>query len=420
MSKEYEVKLCLASQHFFPTPGGAQLRFLRYLPGLRERGVHALVVTGTPKIRKLTASDTNEAWYGRPVGDVLPPESINGTPIHRIRLPERSSRRRSVTFYRGLFHFCRTAVEAPHVVQLLPALHPISIPWLMGLRGLGTSLASAYTIPLEMPAHRAKGVVRRVGLWALYRQLHCVVAGSAVMRDHALQHGVSTRIEVIPNGVDIRRFRPASADGEERAVREALGVATHHKIIITVGALTPRKGPDLLLEAWGQLAHRFPDAHLILIGPRSEEDHPRWGEFERKLETLVATSGAANRVHFTGFVNNVETYLRASDVFVFASSKEGQPNVVLEAMASGLPVVLTPFLGLSEDLGKPGSHYLPADRDPRSLAVALARLLDDNGLSAGLGQRARQWVEERMDVERSLDRYAALYYGLAKRAGRSR
>jgi glycosyltransferase involved in cell wall biosynthesis len=187
-------------------------------------------------------------------------------------------------------------------------------------------------------------------------------------------------------------------------------------MITAVGALTPRKGPDLLLEAWGRVARRLPDAHLTLIGPRADEDHPRWGEFERRLENLVRASGAGNRVHFTGFVSNVEEYLRVSDVFVFASSKEGQPNVVLEAMASGLPVVLTPFLGLSEDLGRPGHHYLLTERNSEALATAMVRLVESGDLRATIGRRARQWVEETMNVERSLDRYAALYHDLVRQA----
>jgi glycosyltransferase involved in cell wall biosynthesis len=89
-------------------------------------------------------------------------------------------------------------------------------------------------------------------------------------------------------------------------------------------------------------------------------------------------------------------------------------------MASGLPVVMTPFFGQSEDLGQPGQQYLLVERNPEALATVIAELFEEEGLRATLGQRARRWVEANMDVERSLDRYAAFYHGLAEKARRRR
>jgi len=416
MPKEYEVKLCLASQHFFPTPGGAQLRFLRYLPGLRGRGVHTMVVTGTPKLRKVAASQGTEEWYRHPAGEVLPPESIDGIPVHRIRLPERKSRRRSIIFHQGLLDFCRQPDYRPDVVQLLPSLHPVSTLWLFRLRSLGIPLVYGYTLPVELPANRLKRTFRRLTLRILYRHLDCIVASSTATRDLLLDFGVRTRIDVIPNGVDLQRFRPVTDTRERRALRTALGVPDAQQMITTVGALIPRKGSDLLLEAWINLAARFPKAAVVIVGPRLEGDTPVLQAFQRKIETLVAKSGAAERVHFTGLVSNVEEYLRASDLFVFPSLSEGMGNVVLEAMASGIPVISTPFVGLPEDFGTPGQEYLLVDRNPAALAEAMADLLKSDDLRATLGQRARRWVEETMNVERSLDRYAALYGDLARQA----
>ena len=112
-------------------------------------------------------------------------------------------------------------------------------------------------------------------------------------------------------------------------------------------------------------------------------------------------------------MRNVEDYLRASDMFAFPSFREGMPNVVLEAMSSGLPVLMTPFIGLSDELGRAGREYLLADHDPKSIAAVLTELIEDGGLREKLGQQARRWVENNLDIEGSLDRYAALYYELA-------
>lgn len=90
-------------------------------------------------------------------------------------------------------------------------------------------------------------------------------------------------------------------------------------------------------------------------------------------------------------------------------------NVVLEAMASELAVVMTPHIGLPPDFGQPGTHYLLADRNPEAIAAVIAELLDDDERCHKLARKGREWVEETMDLECVLDQYAALYHELAER-----
>ncbi len=151
----------------------------------------------------------------------------------------------------------------------------------------------------------------------------------------------------------------------------------------------------------------------VLIYPRHDQVDPNLSSFSRKLKFLVNASGAGDRVHFTGSVDNVEEYLRSSDVFAFASQKEGMGNVVLEAMASSLPVILTPFTGLPKAFGLPDSHYILVNRGAEELAAGISSLLDDDNLRHKLGQNARRLVEETMGMEQILDRYAVLYHELA-------
>jgi glycosyltransferase involved in cell wall biosynthesis len=175
----------------------------------------------------------------------------------------------------------------------------------------------------------------------------------------------------------------------------------------------PRKGQDLLLESWRELAMGFPGAHLVLVGPRADLNDPKLSEFRERVASLATDSGAADRIHFVGMTEDVEEYLRAADVFVLASSREGFPNSVLEAMATGLPVVVTPFIGRSPSMGRGEEHFLLCDRNPDALAACLARLLGDGELRARLGASALRLVREHFDVEKSLDRYVALYRELA-------
>ena len=411
-----KIELCLASQHFFPTHGGAQLRFLRYLPGLRKRGVNTQVLSGTPKLKKRTVSNISQASDEIGQDEIISNEPIDENSIHRIRLPDRAGWRRSIVFNHALLNFCTKKNYRPDVVQVVSSLQPRSLPWVLRLRRVGIPVVYAYTIPATLPSNPLKRAFRRWNLQTLYRQVDCMVVGSAAMRDLALDIGVKTRFEVIPNGVNLKRFRPARNKEERRSLRASLGVGENQKMITTIGAVHPRKGSDLLLEAWVHLLKQFPETHLFLVGLRKDLKYPKLDAFRSKLKALIAASDASDYVHFTGIVRNPEDYLRASDVFVFPSMREGMPNAVLEAMASGVPVILTPFIGLSEDLGRAGHEYLLAERDPAFISATIAKVLERGGLHDNIGKYGRSWVEKNMDLEHSLDRYAAMYQELAVEA----
>jgi glycosyltransferase involved in cell wall biosynthesis len=229
------------------------------------------------------------------------------------------------------------------------------------------------------------------------------------MRDNLREFGITTRIEVIPNGVDLCRYGAIVAPENRQKMRQTLGINDDAPLIVTVGAVEPRKGTDLLLEAWGYLARACEHAHLVIVGPRPDLTNPDYAAFRRKLDTLLTASGAANRVHFVGQVDNVADYLQTADLFVFTSRREGLPNVVLEAMASRLPVIMTPFIGLSDELGRAGENYLLADFQPEAIGNQMQMVLSQPKLQRKLGLAARQWVEANMDIEATLDHYAALY-----------
>ena len=229
--------------------------------------------------------------------------------------------------------------------------------------------------------------------------------------------GIGTDIEIIPHGVDLQRFRPSGQARDGRGVRRSLGIGADESILLFVGSVIPRKGIELLLEMWVRLAQKYPRTHLVIVGPRRDRVDPAQRQFHERLEALRVASGAPKRVHYVGLVENVDEFMRAADVFLFPSKREGQPNAVLEAMASGLPVVSTPFLGLTAEFGEPGRHYLLADRDPESFTAAVERVLCEQDLREGLERSVRVWVEEQLNVDRILDGYASLYGEVAGNNG---
>ncbi len=412
VAPDRKIRLCLAAHSFFPAYGGAQLRFLRYIPGLRARGVDTEIFTGE------YAPAAEDKGHGHRLGRMLPREEVEGAPLYRICLPERKDDRRFLIFDAGLLKICEREESRPHVIQLLNKLAPSSLRLLRRLQASGIPIVYSVSIaPLEQKYGKSLGKsIKKYRNWRYYRKLYnqmdCIVTNNIQLKDMVREMGVRTRIEVIANGIDFDRFQIDTSHRIRHAVRQRLGIAGTDRVICSVGALIPRKGTDLLVEAWARLVKNHPDLHLMLVGPfvHTEED-----PFRQHIQSVIEKSGHGSQVHFVGKVENVEDYLSAADVFVLPSEREGLPNSVLEAMALSRPVVITPFIGLSADLGQAEVHYLLSQRNVEDLAFHIARLMNDPMLRMALGQRGHQLVVETMDLQYSLDRYADLYKELANK-----
>lgn len=203
------------------------------------------------------------------------------------------------------------------------------------------------------------------------------------------------RIDVIPNAVDLDRFRPRppQARGE---TRRRLGLPADGPILACVANLRPVKGLGLLLTALGSLHGEAP--HLALAGD---------GPLRASLQERARALGLQQGVTFLGKGHDVTEVLTAADAFVLASTSEGMPNAVLEAMAQGLPVIATAVGGTEELLGGAGIP-VPAG-DPQALAGAVRGLFDDSGKAAALGRAARLRAEAHHSPERVFGAWTELF-----------
>jgi len=202
----------------------------------------------------------------------------------------------------------------------------------------------------------------------------------------------------IPNGVDLTLFAPVAAD-ERRALRARLGLPQDRVLCAFIGRLTPQKDPDLLLQAWAM--GRWSQAHLVLVGD---------GPLRSRLEASVSSGPRKEQVTFTGAIADVSRYLKAADLLVLPSRAEGMSNVILEAMACGLPVVATDVPGNHEVLGEDGKAGLlvPVDT-PAALAQAIESLVASPDLRRELGASAQARALERFDIQRIGAQYLSLY-----------
>ncbi|MFB8248852.1 glycosyltransferase family 4 protein [Streptomyces sp. NPDC055952] len=295
-----------------------------------------------------------------------------------------------------------TAGETRRLARIAAEVRPELVHAHSAKAGLAGRLALRGRIPTVFQPHAwsfeavdgtaaalARGWERWGARWAA--RVVCVSEAERRLGEAA---GVRGRWSVVPNGIDVERFRPADAG----TVRAALLPDTDRRgpLVVCVGRLCRQKGQDVLLTAWESVLRRVPGARLVLVG-----DGPDHG----RLRALAPPS-----VRFAGDVADVVPWYQAADVVVLPSRWEGMALAPLEAMACGRPVVVTDVGGARESL-PPGlvPHCLVPALAPAALAGAVAGLLLDPALRRSLGDRGRRHVLSTHDVRRTARAVADVY-----------
>ena len=213
------------------------------------------------------------------------------------------------------------------------------------------------------------------------------------------------RLHVIPNGVDVQRFAP-NPEARQR-VRAQLGIPPDAWVIGSVGRLAPEKNQLLLIEAAAPMLDQR--RHLVLVG-----DGPERGA----LESRTAASLRADYVHLVGARDDIPDLLAAFDTFALTSHSEGLPLVVLEAMASELPVVATAVGGVPDVIDDELTGYLVAAGDNVALTRRFAWLSTRPLQAQRVASCARQLVLERYSLDAMASAYQALYEETLARFGK--
>lgn len=203
------------------------------------------------------------------------------------------------------------------------------------------------------------------------------------------------RVSVILNGVNLERFHPPDSPPPGPPV------------ILCVARLVPDKDHATLIKAFARLADSHPQAELWLVGA---------GELEEKLKGL-AREMAPGRVKFQPTTLDPAPLYQRASVFVLASQKEALPNVVLEAMASGLPVAATSAGGLPEVVKHGETGLVSPVGDDTALAASLARLLDDPELAVRLGRGGRESAEKRFSLDEMVRAHQEIFQRVLAQRG---
>lgn len=228
---------------------------------------------------------------------------------------------------------------------------------------------------------------------AILRADRAIATSAAIQRD-LLGYGFRPdQIAALPNGVDTRAFAPA------RATRGELGIAREARVALYVGSLRAVKGVDVLLDAWARVARDCRAARLLIVGD---------GVDRAALQAQAARLGIADSVEFRGEQSDPRPYYWASDLFVLPSRSEGFPNVILEALAAGLPCVASNVGGIPDQITANENGLLVPPENADGLADALIQLLRDDARRRAMGDRARESAR-RFDWEFVAPQYVELY-----------
>lgn len=280
-------------------------------------------------------------------------------------------------------------MQGLHLAVGLPVARAARLPIVMKISGSGI-------VPMMLASRLGGWELRRLNDWA-----HRVMILNDGIADEAVAGGIAReRLVWMPNPVDVEEFAPAA---DKAALRRELGFEAAARVVAYVGRLAEEKELPTLLSALARLKERYPEARAVLVG-----DGPERGALERQVNEL----GLADRVVFTGRqpIPNVIRYLQASDVFALLSEREGFPCALAEAMAVGMPSLVSRIPANEQLVREDVEGRLVGYRDVEATTKALEDLLCAPAVRAAeMGRRARQVILENYSTELIAQRYEDLF-----------
>jgi glycosyltransferase involved in cell wall biosynthesis len=383
--------VCLVTGAYYPEVSGGGLQARTLALALRSR-VRCTVVTTTTD-PSLPARDT-----------------IEGIPVRRVFLDPASPASKLAAGIRMARHLLalRGEIDLIHLNGFSQKnLLMVTMAKLMR-KGLVQKLTS---LGADDPGSLGPTWGGRLARWCYARVDRVVGVSPAFLDGERLPEALRRKTVLIPNGVDLDRFRPL-ADGQERLeLRRALDLPPDEPVVVFVGFCSQDKDPWTLWEAWRAVRRRRGGRlRLLFIGATASSYQEVDPQLAARLRRAIEEEGCGGQVRFIERTSEIERYLRASDLFVQTSRREGLPNALLEAMASGLPCAATRLPGLAGWLIEDGANGILFDPgDVEALGEALDRLCHDAPEAQRLGLAARRTIEQRFSIAQAAASYAELY-----------
>lgn len=335
-------------------------------------------------------------------------EVVDGTPVTRVYVDVSKPLTKIAAAARTIAFLVRHRASF-HIVHLHGFSQKSVLIALMA-RLLGKRLV----ITIHTADHDEPQGVRRMGALAYwcYRRADRFIAISEALAANYRAAGLpESRLRVAPNGVDSGRFRPVTPAERAAARRAWPALPPDQPWIVFAGFFSRDKCPDVLFDAWLRTQETRPrSSALLFVGATDSPYHEVDASLARHIREEATRRGLAHLVHFTGPITEIEQAYRAADLFVMPSVREAFGMVLVEAMASGLPVIATRLEQVTDTVVDEGvSGLLVPPRDAEALSHAISSLLGDPVRAGRMAARARAIVTERYGLEVSAKRWLALY-----------
>ena len=373
----------MVSFYFHPDYSGSSIQALNLSTALRPHGCDALIVSAN-----LSQSRSFELFQG--------------IPVHRRRVL-RAQDAQIPSFWFTLAWFL---IRRRHDYDLIHAHGTLqhTIAGVMG-RLLGKpSLLKVAMADSDLAFDRQGRVWGTINRFLVARFSQFIATTKAIQAEFGRRQVGAGRVALIPNGVDTTRFAPVSPI-ERSGLRRKLGLPSG-PLVAYVGIVARRKNLDGIVRIWRRVVGRGLPGHLAIIGPIPGGDTD---SFFLDLLAFIRREKLESRVLFVGHQPDPVPYLQSCDAFLFPSRQEGMPNAVLEAMACGLPCLVSRGAGTDHIITDEVNGFLRDITDEEGFADTLARLIEQSDYRERIGIASRRVILEQYSLEAIAARYASLY-----------
>jgi lipopolysaccharide/colanic/teichoic acid biosynthesis glycosyltransferase/glycosyltransferase involved in cell wall biosynthesis len=362
-----------------------------------------------PLIDRLTA-EGYQVHVACSDGQYVPELKAHGYNIHVVPIRRRVSPISNLRSLWGLYRLMKKEqFDVVHVHTMVASVMGRLAAWAAGVP-LVIYTAHGFYFHENMPSW-----TRRLAIWI--EKIMCLVTDLVFTQSQedaitAVKEGICPREKVvwIGNGVDTSRFSDALSPDETRL---RYGLEPGDRVVGFVGRFVREKGILELLQAMQIVNQAIPEARLLLVGDTLASD--RDGKTKKIISRMKEQDQSASRVVFTGFLEDIAAPMSVMDIFVLPSHREGMPRTIIEAMASGKPVIATDIRGCREEVVHGSTGLIVPVNNPPALAEAIIYVLSHPEAGRRMGTEGRLRANELFNERTVLDKQVEIYAGTVKK-----